>query len=332
MLVRIDSSLQAAREAADLRPGSVSPIDEASFRRTGPHRHLAVLNDGHELEATASIWIGRDADGEETDSGIVGHFAAGDADSGAIVLEAACSDLRALGSRRVIGPMDGSTWHTYRFIAECGEEPPFFLEMNHPAAWPEMWKAAGFGTLAQYTSALNPDLGAIDPKTAGRLANLTANGVTLRPLDPGHFELELEGLYELSLAAFSKNYLYSPIDRQSFLDLYLPIAEFVVPELVQIAELRGERVGYVFAIPDLLEAKRDGRAQTIIVKTVAVHPSVAGGGLGSVLVDLCQREGAQLGFSRAIHAFMHETNRSRAISAKFGQTIRRYNLYVRDLE
>jgi hypothetical protein len=39
----------------------------------------------------------------------------------------------------------------------------------------------------------------------------------------------------------------------------------------------------------------------------------------------------RLGFRRAIHALMHETNRSRNLSAHYSRTIRRYTLFARRL-
>ena len=69
----------------------------------------------------------------------------------------------------------------------------------------------------------------------------------------------------------------------------------------------------------------------MIVKSMAVHPSCGGNGLGGLLMDDCQQAARKLGFERAIHALMHETNRSRSISARYGTTIRRYTLYEKAL-
>jgi L-amino acid N-acyltransferase YncA len=88
---------------------------------------------------------------------------------------------------------------------------------------------------------------------------------------------------------------------------------------------------FMFALPDVLQARRGEAVDTVILKTIAVHPSVAGIGLGGVLMDLVQRSALQLGFRRAIHALMHETNASRKISGRYARTIRRYALFSRAL-
>ena len=49
----------------------------------------------------------------------------------------------------------------------------------------------------------------------------------------------------------------------------------------------------------------------VIVKTLAVHPDHGGAGLGGLLVARCQEAAAKLGYTRAVHALMHEANQSR---------------------
>jgi hypothetical protein len=55
-------------------------------------------------------------------------------------------------------------------------------------------------------------------------------------------------------------------------------------------------------------------------------------GLGNVLVARCQQAARALGFRRAIHALMHESNNSRNLSAHYAKPFRRYTIFARDLE
>ena len=51
----------------------------------------------------------------------------------------------------------------------------------------------------------------------------------------------------------------------------------------------------------------------------------------SLLVAEVQQRAARLGYARAIHALMHESNVSRNISRRYAQTIRRYALFAKRL-
>ena len=87
----------------------------------------------------------------------------------------------------------------------------------------------------------------------------------------------------------------------------------------------------MFALPGRAAGATRRAVDTVILKTIAVHPSVTGMGLGGVLMDLVQRSARHLGFRRAIHALIHETNVSRTISGRYARTIRRYALFSRTL-
>ena len=325
------TTISHADDLASLPAGPVEPLEPAAFCLTLPSRHLALQDTGGALLARCSLWRARDASGAPTTAGLIGHYAAADADAGAEVLEHALDWHRADGCERVIGPMDGSTWHRYRLLTERGTEPIFFLEPDNPDDWPAHFTDAGFVPLATYFSALNPDLTRGDPRSEQRRAELERDGITLRKIDVERLEAELAAIHELSLEAFARNLLYSPIGLDAFLASYTPIRPHLVPELVLLAERGGLLVGFIFGIPDLAEPARGEPLRTVIVKSMAVHPSCGGNGLGGLLMDDCQQAARKLGFERAVHALMHETNRSRSISARYGTTIRRYTLYEKAL-
>src|SRR5207248_483224 len=109
-----------------------------------------------------------------------------------------------------------------------------------------------------------------DARRESTLGRLAERGVSLRNLDVGCFEGELLRIHELSLVSFAGNFLYTPITAEDFLSQYTPIRPFVRPDLVLLAEQAGRLVGFLFAVQDLLQAKRGQRIDTAIVKTMAV--------------------------------------------------------------
>ena len=82
----------------------------------------------------------------------------------------------------------------------------------------------------------------------------------------------------------------------------------------------------------MLQAKRGLPIDTVIAKTMAVHPDCAGVGLGSYLMDRLHAAAHALGFRRAIHALFHSDNRSGRISRHTANVIRTYTLFGRELK
>lgn len=264
--------------------------------------------------------------------GVIGGFGASGEAAAREALDQACNRLRAKGCTLAVGPMDGNTWRRYRFVTENGNEPPFFLEPTNPPEWPDWWQAEGFAPLAHYYSAVTDDLEPHDPRLAAVAARVRAEGITLRPLDSARFDAELDRIFDVSVASFRENYLYTPLPRADFVAQYRAVRELVRPELVRLAERGGETVGFMFAIPDQAQARRGEAVTNVIMKTIAVRPECGGMGLGGLMLAEVHAAARTLGFKRAIHALMHETNKSRRMSAHYARIMRRYTLFARRLE
>lgn len=263
--------------------------------------------------------------------GVIGGFQATGEAAAAEVLSQACAALRAKDCTLAVGPMDGNTWRRYRLVTDAGDESPFFLEPANPPEWPGWWRGAGFAPLAEYYSAVTDDLAPRDTRLAEAAGRVRNAGIVLRPLDPAQFEAELGRIYDVSVVSFEENYLYTPLPREDFIAQYRAVQPLVRPELVRLAERAGRPVGYMFAIPDQAQAKRGEPVMNVIMKTIAVLPECGGIGLGGLLFAEVHAAARQLGFKRAIHALMHEANKSRRMSAHYARIIRRYTLFARRL-
>lgn len=287
-------------------------------------RHGAVL-------ARCSLWWSRAPLHETHRVGLIGHYAALDDAAAAPLLQRACALLTERGCTMAVGPMDGNTWQSYRLLTERGTEPVFFLEPDNPDSWPQHFTLNGFTPLAQYYSALVTDLSLADPRLSEIAERMNALGVVLRPLRADDFVNEMARIYAVSEISFQRNFLYTPIPCDEFIAQYAVIRPHVQPDLVLLAEHAARPVGFVFALPDLTQARRGENINTAIIKTVAVLPEARFKGLGSLLVARSHIIAREAGFRRVIHALMHEDNRSRNISAHYARPLRRYTLYARSL-
>jgi GNAT superfamily N-acetyltransferase len=311
-------------------PG-LSSLSPDILARQHPDASGMMANAAGRIAARCSLWWSATPAYADHRPGLIGHYAVEEPEAAASLLRLACEQLTAHGCTLAVGPMDGNTWQRYRLLTERGTEPTFFLEPDNPDIWPSHFRDQGFTPLAQYYSALNTDLGRREPRMIDIAGRVAGQGISLLSLAPDRFEDELHAIHSLSLESFRDNLLYTPIGEEDFRAQYRGIQQYLRPELVILAKRQERLVGFLFAIPDLLQARRGAVIDTIIIKTMAVHPDCGGIGLGSLLMARCHETARQLGYARAIHALMHEDNRSGKISSHTARPIRRYTLFAKPL-
>lgn len=316
----------------ELRYGpSVLPVSKLDWKTSRPDRHLVLHAPDGLVCARASLWWKRSPCLQGRPSGCIGHFSAADGAVAAKLVNAACSQLAQAGCAEVFAPLDGCTWNSYRLVTERGTEPPFFLEPDNPTSWPGVFTSNGFFSIARYYSSLNTDLLVRNKALERAAARLEDSGIRIRAFEKENAERDLAALYQVSLQSFRNNFLYTPIDWPSFREKYVQLFDIIRPELVLLAECGTDTIGFVFTLPDMCELRRTGSCRTAIVKTVAVLPGRRNGGLGKLLIERSQLAAHEAGFTRVIHALMHESNPSFNLTRDYGNVFRTYELFGRQL-
>ena len=315
---------------AELPSGPVEAMGPEAWA-TRPDAHLVRIQN-RQLVARASVWwTGTHAPG----AGLVGHASWADAAVGAELVDEALVRLRAEGCTSVLGPMDGSTWRSYRVVVDPAPhgpaEPPFASEPFPPPQIGEAFVLAGFAPVAHYVSARTAALPDRAEAWAAARRQLGAHGISVRSFDPAQADRELARLYPLIRDAFADNLFYTPLPEADFRAMYAPLVAQNDPGLMLIAERADEPVGFHFGFPDLAQAARGEPVDTVICKTLAVSAAARGRGLGGALTLGLEEAGRQRGLTQSLHALMHEANDSLKISRHGARIMRRYALLGREL-
>ncbi|MEM8637769.1 MAG: GNAT family N-acetyltransferase [Cyanobacteria bacterium P01_G01_bin.54] len=235
-----------------------------------------------------------------------------------------CQRLQAAGYGGAIAPLKRNTWYSYRCIVESNARPLFWQEPDLPDYWCGALAQQGFTPIAYYHSAECTDLGIVDPRYSELRDRFTQNGIRLRAVNLQTPTIELEKIYRVAIAAFAKNFCFTPIPFGEFHQLYEPLLPRLNPEMVLLAAAGETIIGFALGIPDL----RASSKQTVILKTVAVLTQRRYGGLGRWLVAAFHNRAAKQGYQRIIHALMHDANFSCNLSRRYAtQTFRRYALW-----
>ena len=311
-------------------PPAFHAVDAADPTVVGADAEWAIAFVNDRPVARLATYVRHDLVGVPGMTGLIGHYAATDADAAVALLGDATRRLRAAGAERVLGPMNGTTWGRYRFVIEPSGEtsaPPFLGEPVNPPDYPAHFAAAGFREAARYESRITRDIAAANPRAIAAAATARARGITVAPMDLTRFEDELRDLHQLSLRAFAANLYYTPIGAEEFAAMYRPMRVLLDPALVLLARDEGASlIGYAFAYADPLSLE-GGRPQRLIIKTLAVDPAWRSIGLGALLTERLHEAARGAGLSVIIHALMHVANDSLKISAHTARLFRRYALF-----
>lgn len=224
----------------------------------------------------------------------------------------------------LIGPMEGSTWNSYRF-SDHNRHVNFLMEPYHHDYYGQHFKNAGFSSIANYVSNLDKKLEYDKEKLEKFEQHYLQKGAIFRNLNMDDFENDLYRIAEFSIEAFAQNFLYTPISPKEFVDKYMKFKTLFDPRLVWIVEdVAGETQAFLFAIKDHL----DPTGETLIFKSMANKKDSTFRGIGTYLARKSIQIGKEMGYKKIIHALMIADNDSLRASEKFSQDdYKAYTLY-----
>ena len=245
-------------------------------------------------------------------------------------------NLKKDGIELIIGPLNGTTWNTYRYVTDKGNHPPFLMEPFNEDYYVELFEKIGFKPLAYYISTIMENM---NPVQRGNLSKKIEKlkkfdfyeDIEVKSAENEDLLVVLNKVYDLTIEAFRNNFLYSELDREIFIKMYMSYEDKIVKKLFKMLYLKNELIGYVFGIPDYLELANKGKVETMILKTIAISPKYNGKGMGYILIDELVKEAENLGYKNVIYALMHEKNISKNIGLLLGDELRRYTLFIKEL-
>jgi hypothetical protein len=286
----------------------------------------------------------RDEDGRPL--GMLGFFEAlEDTEAVGQIIEESVRWLRDAGAGTIVGPMNGDTWHSYRFSTGPFDSAPFLMEPHNPPYYPEMWEDCGFEVLETYYSQHVTDARAFADGLEEKHERAASAGYTMRRLDAGRFVEELEVIHRISSESFAGNFLYSDIPLAEFVRMYAGARRLLDPDLTWFAQAPdGTVAGFLFAFPDELKAvaamrgRRDpfallrfmrarGGADTVNIKTAGVARSHRRMGLFAAMTFRALREAHRKGYGAVNLCLIKDGNPSGILAESLATVLRHYALY-----
>jgi hypothetical protein len=174
--------------------------------------------------------------------------------------------LAARGRESMRGPMNPSTNYECGLLVEGFEHRPTFMTAWNPPYYDTLCARAGFAKAKDLLAFWfdGETTGYALPEFVARQAEraLTASRLTFRDMDPRRFDEEVAGLWTVYNDAWEKNWGFVPMTRPEFLHMAKDMKNLLDPRFAFVAELGGEPVGFMLALPDyneVLVRNRSGR-------------------------------------------------------------------------
>jgi len=182
------------------------------------------------------------------------------------LLDAAAAWLKDRGRTKVMGPIDYSTNYPCGLLIDGFDTPPRIM-MNHHrpyyAGLLESWGLVKAKDLFSWWFLDPHDMVSKWRRRAERLAR--RGGVTIRPFRKEDFVSEINRCREIYNSAHRNNWGFVRLSDAEFHYFAKRLARIAIPELILLAEVDGNPVGFSITLPDLNEAIRplDGRLTTL---------------------------------------------------------------------
>ena len=181
-----------------------------------------------------------------------------DAEACRALLDTAAGDLKARGMTVMAGPFSPSINSECGVLVEGFDKAPTVMMPYNLPYYPSLIEAAGLRPSKElYAYHLETERVLADAPRRQRLERIAAAvrrrhpDITVRCLDMKHYRADVIALGKLFDAARRRNWGYVPATDAELLAMAAEMKLIVEPELVLIAERRGEPLGCVIAIPDI---------------------------------------------------------------------------------
>jgi GNAT superfamily N-acetyltransferase len=179
---------------------------------------------------------------------------------------AAADWLRARGRDEIMGPIDYSTNYLCALLVDGFEHPPMLLTSHNPPYYSRLIEGWGFAKVMDFFAwwfAHPANAAARLRKLAGALKKRPEK-VTPREINLREISSEAQRIRSIYNQAWAKNWGFVPFSEKEFAYMTKEMKPLLLPDLVWLAEIGGEPVGFILCVPDINVAlkKINGRLTT----------------------------------------------------------------------
>lgn len=287
-------------------------------------------------------------------AGFFGFFeCTDDAEIAQALLLAAEEFVARQGVAKVIGPVNLNTHEEVGLLVTGHDSPPTVLSPFQPPYYQRLIEQAGYTTARDYHAYRWTPEAHPAPAVERLLRRFASQGPAsprLRHLNPRQWDADVRAIYRIYNDAFAGVWGFVPISREEFEAHAKGFRTFYRPELVVIAEVGAEPVGFGLLLPDINAALRPLRGRLFPFGLLRLLRSVprlstgrfillgvchghTGRGLAALISQRLLETVRQVGYEAVELSLVQESNDPvRHVIAAFGAPpAKTYRLYEKSL-
>jgi GNAT superfamily N-acetyltransferase len=178
-----------------------------------------------------------------------------DDDVARLLFEAVGQWVNGKGAEVLRGPTNFTLNDVSGLLLEGFTEPPFIMMPYNPSYYERLYRDNGFDIVMRFFAYDVTDDTIRFPDLFDRLEErLAENDIQIRNFDFNRFERDFKIVVEVFNQAWQENWGFTPISSAEALEDFRKVRSFAKPDLIFIAEHKGEPAGFVLALPDVNQA------------------------------------------------------------------------------
>lgn len=262
---------------------------------------------------------------------------------------------KAKGMTLLRGPMNPSTNHECGLLVEGYDDSPSVMMTYNPPYYAKLLESWGLTKSKDlYAFTIDGERIKFSERILAQAEKLKrGNVVTFRSVNMNKFEEEIEIILDIYNDAWEKNWGFVPMEREEFRHMAKDMKAILDPELLLIAEVRGQPAAFALTLPDVNQAikkvkdgrlfptgllkllwntKGPGRKKTINrcrILTLGIKKEFREYGIGPLLYAEYYKRGPALGYPIGEASWILEDNRpmNRALEFMSAERSKVYRIY-----
>jgi len=267
-----------------------------------------------------------------------------------VLFKVAMITIKGEGMKRMIGPASFSTNHEVGMLVDGYDLPPAVMMPYNKPYYNDLVEKFGLKKVKDLLAYHIDQEAEIDPRLVSVANRIKSReGIVLRSLNMKEFDAEVERINDIYNRAWSKNWGFVPMSRDEFRHMAKDMKQIVDPDLVFIAEVDTEPVGFILSLPDINQAlkytngrlfpaglvkllwhtKVKNKIDSLRIITLGIVHEYQKRGLDSLLCLEIFNVGQEKGYTRAEMGWILEDNvmMIKAIEHMGGKPSKRYRMY-----